>query len=98
MYTTDRVSKVGDNFDELDYWRLEQSRYPHLSRMARKFLMICAVSTTSKRCELQSQVFELKDKLKVIRANKCKYSVTSTNTLYQKVLFVKMDSPNGDRY
>jgi hypothetical protein len=41
MYTTDRVSKAGGNFDELDYWRLEQSRYPHLSRMARKFLMIC---------------------------------------------------------
>jgi hypothetical protein len=45
MYTTDQVSRSGGNFDELDYWRLEQSRYPHLSRMARRFLMICASST-----------------------------------------------------
>jgi hypothetical protein len=40
---------------------------------------------------MQSQVFELKDKLKGIRANKY-------NTLYQKVLFVKMGSSNGDEY
>jgi hypothetical protein len=38
MYTTDRISKAGGNFDELDYWRLEQSWYLHLSRMAREFL------------------------------------------------------------
>ena len=57
MCTTDRVSKAGGNFDELDYWRLEQSRYPHLSRMARKFLMICASSTPSKRCLFQAELF-----------------------------------------
>jgi seryl-tRNA synthetase len=45
----------------------------------------------SQRNELQSQVFELKDKLKINRANKY-------NTLYKKVLCVKMDSSNGDRY
>ena len=57
MYTTDRISKAGGKFDELDYWRLEQSRYPHLSRIARKFLMICASSTPSERCYFQARLF-----------------------------------------
>jgi hypothetical protein len=57
MYTTDKVSKAGGNFDELDYWRLEQSRDPHLSWMAGKFLMICASSTPSERWFSQEKLF-----------------------------------------
>jgi hypothetical protein len=78
-------------FTIIEILELKAQRKPLAGGDERQNLYTTLKDKKSQRNELQSQVFGLKDKLKVIRANKY-------NTLYKKVLFVKMDSSNGDRY
>jgi hypothetical protein len=78
-------------FTIIEILELKAQRKPLAGGDERQNLYTTLKDKKSQRNELQSQVFGLKDKLKVIRANKY-------NTLYKMVLFVKMDSSNGDRY
>jgi hypothetical protein len=78
-------------FTIIEILDLKAQRKPLPGGDERQYLYTTLKDKKNQRNELQSQVFGLKDKLKVIKANKY-------NTLYKKVLFVRMDSSNGGMY
>jgi hypothetical protein len=48
-YIDEPVVKTGRNFDLLEYWRAQSSRFPNLSLMARDYLAVPGTSTPSER-------------------------------------------------
>jgi hypothetical protein len=39
-----------ENLDPLEWWRINESQFPHLSKMARDYLAIPATSVPSEQC------------------------------------------------